>query len=142
MELTGGCLCGAVRFRVTAEPLVAYYCHCTKCQKNTSSAFVTSATVPIGAFQFTKGKPRAYESSPGIVRLFCGDCGTPLGLRAMADPKLTTFRLGCLDDPNAVKPEFHLHTSSQISWCQIADDLPHYPRSAPKVDSLWGKEGG
>jgi hypothetical protein len=59
----------------------------------------------------------------------------------MQDPQLTTFRLGCLDDPNAIKPEFHIHTSSQVSWCEIADGLPRYPESAPKVDKLWGKPG-
>ena len=141
-EATGGCLCGAVRFRVTAEPLVAYYCHCTMCQKNTSGPFVTTATIPIEAFAFTKSEPNAYESSLGFLRLYCGTCGTPLGMQAKDGPKLTTIRLGCLDDPNAIKPEFHIYTSTQVGWCEIADGLPRYPESAPEVDRLWAKLEG
>ncbi len=57
-EATGGCLCGAVRFRVTAKPLMAGYCHCTMCQKNGGGPFSTGATVPIEAFAFTKGEPK------------------------------------------------------------------------------------
>ena len=75
MDLTGGCLCGGVRFRVTAKPLLASYCHCTMCQKSTCGPFWAFATVPFEGFAFTKGKPAAYESSPGILRLFCGACG-------------------------------------------------------------------
>ena len=126
-EATGGCLCGAVRFRVTAKPLMAYYCHCTMCQKSTGGPFVTSATIPVEAFAFTKGEPGAYESSPGFVRLSCGTFGTPLGMQAKDDPKLTTIRLGCLDDPNSIRPKFHIFTSTQVSWCEIADGLPRHP---------------
>ncbi len=64
--ISGGCLCGAVRFRVTAKPVAAYYCHCTMCQKNSGGPFMPSATVPIEAFAFTKGEPKVYESSPGL----------------------------------------------------------------------------
>jgi hypothetical protein len=104
MEWNGGCLCGAVCFRVTAEPLMAYYCHCTMCQKNGGGPFMAGATVPIEAFAFTKGEPKAYESSPGFVRLSCGECGSALGFQAKNDPKWADFSLGCLDDPNAITP--------------------------------------
>lgn len=139
MELTGGCLCGAVRFRVTEEPLVTCYCHCTMCQKNSGGPFITTATVAIEALEFTKGKPNAYESSPGFVRLFCGTCGSPMGIRAKENPRVATFRMGCLDDPNSVRPTLHIHTSTQVSWCQIADDLPHHQKSAAEVDRVWGE---
>ncbi len=79
-EAEGGCLCGAIRFQVTAKPLAAYYCHCRMCQRNGTGPFAAGATVPIDDFTFTKGKPAAYESSPGLMRLFCGTCGSPLGM--------------------------------------------------------------
>ncbi len=136
-EETGGCLSGAVRFRVTAEPLLASYCHCTMCQKNTCGPFWVFATVPFEGFAFTKGKPAAYESSPGILRLFCGACGSPLVARVAEDPKLIAVGLGCLDDPNLIKPELHTFTSSQVSWCEIDDGLPRHAEKAPEIIKLW-----
>ncbi len=141
-EATGGCLCGAVRFRVTAEPFAAYYCHCTRCQKNTGGPFLTAANVPFEALAFTKGEPEAYESAPGFVRLFCGTCGTPLAYRVKDNPKLASFRLGCLDDPNAIKPQFHHFTSTQVSWCDVADNLPRHTEGAPELMKLWAESEG
>ncbi len=136
-EATGGCLCGAIRFRVTAKPLAAYYCHCRMCQRNGGGPFMAGATVPIEDFTFTKGKPIAYESSPGNVRLSCGTCGSPLGLQATESPTLVDFLLGQLDDPNAIKPEFHVYTASAVSWCHVADDLPQHTENAPVLAELW-----
>jgi len=137
-EAKGGCLCGAIRFHVTAKPLAAYYCHCRMCQRNGGGPFMAGATVPIEDFTFTKGKPVAYESSPGYLRLSCGKCGSPLGMQAAENPSLADFCLGQLDDPNVIKPEFHFHTASAVSWCHMADDLPHHTENAPILAELWG----
>ena len=137
-EAKGGCLCGAIRFHVTAKPLAAYYCHCRMCQRNGGGPFMAGATVLIEDFTFTKGKPTAYESSPGYLRLSCGKCGSPLGMQATENPSLADFCLGQLDDPNVIKPEFHIHTASAVSWCHMADDLPHHTENAPIVAELWG----
>ncbi len=137
MELDGGCLCGAVRFRVTTEPLAAYYCHCTMCQRVTGSMFQVSATVPMEGFAFTKGEPASYESSPGNLRQFCGACGSCITNRTAEDPKLIEFQLGCLDDSNRIKPEFHIFTSTQVSWCKLDDDLPRHAEGAPELDKIW-----
>jgi hypothetical protein len=139
MELTGGCLCGAVRFRVTEKQFAAYYCHCTICQKHSGGPFITAAMVPIEALLFTKGNPKAYESSPGFVRLFCSTCGSPMGGRAKDNPQLATFRIGCLDDPNSIGPALHIYTSTQIPWCEVSDDLPRYAKAGPELDSMWGE---
>src|SRR5262245_1960247 len=93
-EVTGGCLCGAVGFRVTAKPMAAYYCHCKRCQRNGGGAFMVGATVRMEHFAFTKGEPRAYDSSPKFVRLSCAGCGSDLGMQAKKDPKLMDFCLG------------------------------------------------
>ncbi len=137
-EATGGCLCGAVRFQITAKPLAACYCHCTMCQKKSGGPFTAYATVPFEGFSFTKGKPAAYESSPGNLRLFCGACGSSLGARVAEDPKLIAVGLGCLDDPNLIKPELHSFTSTQVSWCEIDDGLPRYAEDlGPELTKLW-----
>lgn len=142
MEEMGGCLCGAVRFRVSAEPVESGYCHCTMCQRNSGGPFQVGATVPIEAFAFTKGEPKAYESSPGFMRLFCSECGSPLGFQAKDKPKLAHFNLGCLDDPNAIKPLFHMYTSTQVNWCDIADELPRHAEVAPESGQLWSEWEG
>ena len=142
MELSGGCLCGAVRFQISAEPIAAYYCHCGICKKNAGGPFVSAATVRADAMTFTKGEPKAYESSPGFVRLFCGVCGTAMSFRKKSDPKLASFRLGCLDNPNAVKPQFHMYSSDQVNWLQEAESLPRYSEGAPELAKLWAEVEG
>ena len=136
--MTGGCLCGAVRFQITAESLVTYYCHCTMCQKLSGGPFTVGVTVPFEGSSFTKGKPAAYESTPGNLRLFCGACGSTLGARVAENPKLIVFCLGCLDDPNLIKPEIHGFTSTQVSWCEINDGLPRFAEDlGPEATKLW-----
>jgi hypothetical protein len=93
-------------------------------------------------FAFTKGEPKPYESSPGFVRLSCGECGSALGTQAKDDPKLADFSLGCLDDPNAIRPEFHMFTSTQVSWCEVADGLPRHAEGAPELEKLWSELDG
>jgi hypothetical protein len=97
----------------------------------------------MAAFAVTEGEPRIIDStSPDLVRLLCGRCGSILGLRPRAEPALVSVRLGCLDDPGGVRPQLHIHTSSQVSWLEIADDLPRYSESAPAVDRLWAAAKG
>ena len=98
---------------------------------------MTYATLPFEGFSFTKGIPAAYESSPGSLRLFCGECGSSLAGRTTEDPKLIVFALGCLDDPNRIEPELHVHTSTQVSWCKIDDDLPRHADGSPEAAKLW-----
>ena len=140
--MTGGCLCGAVRFQITAKPLATHYCHCTMCQKASGGPFTVGTTVPFEGFSFTKGKPAAYESSPRNLRLFCGACGSSLGARMAEDPKLIVVDLGSLDDPNLIKPESHDFTSTQVSWCKIDDGLPRYTESSPERMKLWREMEG
>jgi len=140
MNLTGGCLCGAVRFRISSEPLVAYYCHCSRCRRRSGAPVSAAATIPANRFEFTKGEPKIIDSdSPGLVRQLCGTCGSILGLRPRENPTLQSVRLGCLDEPGSIRPTLHIHTSSQVPWLEIADNLPRYPESAPEIDELWAK---
>jgi len=142
MKLTGGCLCGAIRFEVTADPIATYYCHCSMCRRASGSMFQIGATVPIEGFEFVKGGPTAYESPPGSLRKFCGVCGSQLVNMVAKDPKLVEFQLGCLDDLENIKPELHMHTSSQASWFKVADELPRFEEGAPKLDKIWEEGEG
>jgi len=141
-KITGGCLCGAVRYRVTSKPLAPLYCHCGMCRKSGGGPFAAAATVLVENLEFYKGRPNAYESSPGFVRLFCRGCGASIGMTATESPKLIAFWLNCLDDPNAVKPECHQYTKEQVSWCDVNDNLPRHPGVAPENGDLWAKYEG
>ena len=81
--IEGGCLCGAIRYRSDAEPLMQVVCHCETCRKNSGSAFSMNVAVPQDTLRIESGSPRRYEDHSGVsgkafYRFFCGDCGSPL----------------------------------------------------------------
>jgi hypothetical protein len=90
--MTGGCLCGAVRYESTGEPGFALLCHCRDCQRQSGSAFAAGWRVPAAGFRVTQGEPKLYlraaDSGNEITRAFCPDCGTMLFLRVSARPDL------------------------------------------------------
>ena len=116
-DLTGGCLCGEVRYRITAVPVEAQYCHCRMCQRAHGAPVIAWLTVPLDAFVVTAGNPVAYRSSAKAFRHFCGSFGS-------------------LDNPEAVAPTMHVWTDSRIAWFETADNLPRYPTNdRPKTVS-------
>ena len=131
VPLEGGCLCGAVRYRVTAEPVDACYCHCRMCQKTSGAPVVAWGNVPIEGFAFTKGTPISHQSSPKGIRHFCGACGTRLAFRYAEGPTTVYINLATLDDPEAIKPDYHIWTASQLGWFETADNLPRYADDGP-----------
>ena len=133
LPLEGGCLCGAVRYRISAEPIDAGYCHCRMCQRSTGAPVVSWLTMRNEGFAWTKGAPVAYRSSPEAERLFCPACGTQMVFRALAEPDLLDVTLASLDDPEAVRPDHHSWTSSRIAWFETRDDLPRHPEHDPSV---------
>jgi hypothetical protein len=79
---TGGCLCGAIRYETVGDPVFTLRCHCRDCQRQSGAAHVPAARVPSAGFRILQGTPKRYvtkaDSGNEIVRVFCGDCGTPL----------------------------------------------------------------
>jgi len=135
-DLTGGCLCGDVRYRITAAPVEALYCHCRMCQRAHGAPVIAWLTVPLDAFAVTKGNPVAYRSSAKAFRHFCGSCGTPLTWREADNPRLVDVSIGSLDNPEAIAPTMHVWTDSRIAWFESADHLPRYPTNErPKAVS-------
>ena len=135
LPLEGGCLCGAVRFRISAEPDHAGYCHCRMCQRANGAPVVAWLAVASEAFVWIKGEPAVYRSSAKAERLFCRACGTPLVFREIAQPEQLDVTLASLDDPEAVRPSHHIWTSSRISWFDVGDGLPRYPEQGPSPSS-------
>jgi hypothetical protein len=125
-DLTGGCLCGDIRYRITAAPVEAQYCHCRMCQRAHGAPVVAWLTVPIDSFVVTAGSPVAYRSSAKAFRHFCGSCGTPLTWREADNPRLVDISIVSLDNPEAIPPTMHVWADSRITWFEITDQLPRY----------------
>lgn len=134
--LTGGCLCGAVRFAAAGEPLWIGHCHCTSCRRNTGAALATFVGVRRAQFRYLQGKPAVYESSPQVWRSFCPACGTPLVYEAARWAAEVHINIGTLDEPARFAPTMHVHVAEQLPWLKLADRLPRYARSSHNAEPL------
>jgi hypothetical protein len=131
--LEGGCLCGAVRFRINGRLGPAGYCHCKQCQRASGSAFAANAPVRTAYFELLSGAGEVceYESTAGKFRAFCRRCGSPLYSRRDAEPEIRRIRLGTLDGDPERRPLAHFFVDSKAPWHTIEDDLPQYPEGLP-----------
>src|SRR5579859_1272077 len=120
----GGCLCGAVRYRVEDEPEGSGTCHCRTCRKAASAPNLPFATFPVERFAITRGEPAEFRSSPHVVRSFCGRCGSPLTYRSDDHPGTIDVMAGSLDDPDALPPTHHIWVDHKLAWEVIGDGLP------------------
>lgn len=125
----GHCLCGKVSFEYEGPENWRAHCHCESCRRNTSSAFTTFMGVPNTAYRFTGVAPAVYVSSPGVRRLFCANCGTPMAYETDKYPKEIHFYAASLEKPEDFKPAFHVHYAERLSWADINDALPRYDHS-------------
>lgn len=120
LPLTGGCLCGAVRYEVTAAPLGVYACHCTDCQKQSASAFALAVPVPRAVFRITAGSPAAWtRTSPTgatVLSWFCATCACRIYGERDGRPNVLNIRAGSLDDTSWIANVAHLWTRSAQSW--------------------------
>jgi hypothetical protein len=125
LPMTGGCLCGAIRYEASEPPNLNGTCQCRKCQKWTGSAYSTFAGFPKEAFRFTQGEPKFYKSSAIMERAFCADCGSGLANRYLFPEwgGRVFVGIGTLDDPEAVPLNFHFGAESQLSWVHFDDGL-------------------
>ena len=130
---TGSCLCGGIGYQVSGELKPIQVCHCRQCRKAQGTPFVTNIPVRAGDFSIVSGKEllREYESSPGKVRVFCGNCGSPIFSRRAADLTTVRLRAGSLDQDLPVRAGFHIFAAHKANWWQIEDELPRYDEFPP-----------
>ncbi len=121
--ITGGCLCGAVRYEAGEAPLRTAYCHCRMCQKAGGAPFAVGVFFRSEAFRITRGEAKFYKSSDFAERGFCATCGSRLIYRACGDP-FVSVEVGSLDRPGDVTPEYHTGVESRVPWLTVDDDLP------------------
>ena len=130
LPLTGGCLCGAVRFEVTEPPLSAGYCHCTRCQRRTGSAAAVSAQLAPGSLRILSGQELVTDYVPpdGFVKVFCAACGGALWSRHPEDADRISVRMGTFDTDPGVRPSYRQFVAYAAPWEPIPDDgLPRFP---------------
>ncbi len=130
LPLTGGCLCGGVRFELTAPLRSAGYCHCTRCQRRTGTAASAQGRVQPGSLRLLQGEDllRSYRPPDGFAKVFCSRCGSSLWSQDPADPEVIAVRLGAFDGDPGVRPSFRQHVGTAAVWEPLPDDgLPRFP---------------
>ena len=128
--LQGGCLCGAVRFEITAPLLSAGYCHCTHCQRRTGTGSSVGGRVPQAGFRLLQGEQqlRTYEPPVGRPKLFCASCGSALFSGDPFSDEEVAVRMGALDRDPAIRPQYRQFVDSAAPWEPIPEDgLQRYP---------------
>ncbi len=128
--LTGGCLCGAVRYRASHAYDVAH-CHCSRCRRGVGAAFVTWFSVRNENVELA-GEPTRYRASGNTTRGFCGTCGTSLTYQHDDSPDEVIVSVGSLDDPDSVQPLWHEWSSRKLGWISIEDGLPCFRENVPR----------
>ena len=145
---SGGCQCGAVRYRLFAEPFNAQICHCRMCQRAFGSYFAPLGSVLVADMEWTRGKPSLFRTSTAAERGFCAKCGTPLTFQYLAEPHEASIALGSLDEPARVKPQMQYGTESRLAWLHELHALPGEtteastpPAFLASIRSLQGSQG-
>jgi hypothetical protein len=125
-RITGGCLCGGVRYDLDAEPAMVVACHCATCQKNTGSAFSLNVGLPADAVAVTGEALATFEDRSGASgnpfhRSFCSRCGSPISGRGDAYPGVVFIKAGTLDDASWVKPTAHIWCAEKQPWVVLEE---------------------
>jgi hypothetical protein len=133
-SLQGGCLCGSVRFELTAPPISSGYCHCTRCQRRTGTGSSISAFIDKDALHWLQGEDLIrgwFPSNDGAEKCFCSECGSHLFSRSR-DGERVGIRMGSFDTDPGVRPSNRQYVAYAVSWEQIPDDgLLRYDEGRP-----------
>ena len=125
----GGCACGEVRYRLTAEPLIVHCCHCLNCQRQTGSAFVINLVIEADRIELLAGEPEPVDvprGTSGKQRIFrCPTCQVAVFSR-YTRATIRYVRAGTLDDPAGVVPDVHIYTRSKVPWVELPESAPAF----------------
>ena len=140
----GNCLCGRVQFRLVAEPLTFYACHCTDCQRRTGGAVLLAMWVERAALEVLAGEPKLMVFAMGSGRQrrskACPDCDTRLWAEPANRPNLAILRPGTLQNHKEFEPVAHLYTRSALPWFVIPHGVATYttqPDDPLELIRLW-----
>jgi len=131
---SGGCACGAIRYEIAADPMMAGHCQCLDCQKATGTGHASMLMFPEAAMKMT-GKAKYYEtkadSGNTASRGFCTNCGSPVLGRSSGFPGMVTVMASSLDDPNKFQPGFIVYAMRARPWDRVDPALQHFPKMPP-----------
>lgn len=134
-NLAGGCLCGAIRYELSAEPAMVAACHCKNCQKQTGTAYSVIVGVPEDSVTLTNGTLKTYQhmgtSGMPVHRNFCGDCGSPIHSKAEAIAGILFVKGGTLDDTSTIDIGAEIWCGAKSHWSELAAELPEFPGNPP-----------
>jgi hypothetical protein len=135
----GGCSCGAVRYRLTSEPLFTHCCHCLNCQRQTGSAFVINLLIEAARVELLAGDPQPVDvprddgSTQRIYR--CTACRVAV-FSEYGSPRVWFVRGGTLDEPSQVEPDVHIYTRSKVPWITLPGSVPAF-EAYYDMQALW-----
>ena len=134
--LTGGCLCGAIRYTIDAQVTGLRACHCKNCQKHSGTGGTVNAVVPTDKFKITKGTTKNYrdsatQSGRTLSRHFCAECGSSIYSQRHPDPGFVVVRAGSLDDSSGMKVTGGILTATAPSWVHIDPASERHPGNMP-----------
>lgn len=138
MAVRGSCECGGVQYEISGELSDVANCHCSMCRRTLGAAYGTYARVAAGEFRWRSGEDlvATHESSPGVSRCFCRDCGSSLGALG-EDMNLTWVTLGTVIDDPGSRPEAHIFVGSKAPWFDISDGLPQFEEWPPVTSEFF-----
>jgi hypothetical protein len=130
--LTGGCFCGAIRYKAEGEPFHATLCHCADCRRVAGAPAVAWFSVQFADYRVVAGKPKVFASSDHGRRSFCVDCGTGLTFQSTATSDEIDVNLCSLDDPDALPPTDQTRTAARLRWWDALTRIPGHAGPRPK----------
>ena len=141
--LSGGCACGAVRYRLASAPMFVHCCHCLDCQRQTGSAFVLNALIETDRVNVLSGEPAAVAvptDSGRPHRIFrCPACQVALWSEYGGRTQLRFVRVGTLDRPSALAPDVHIYVRTKVPWLHLPVDVPTF-EAYYDARSVWPAE--
>jgi len=128
VPLTGGCMCGAVRYEAKAGPSRVLHCHCQSCRKHAAAPVAMLAVLKANQIVFTGGDRKICQSSPGVGRAFCAIGGTSRSWETVFgnEGPICAIHISAFDNPEALAPTAHSFYPERISWFGMAVSLPRY----------------
>ncbi|HXW83787.1 MAG TPA: GFA family protein [Candidatus Binataceae bacterium] len=126
----GGCLCGNVRYEITADPMMAGHCYCSDCRRTSGAAMASVMLVPKDAFRLTKGELKFFavkgDSGNEVSRGFCANCGS--GIVSKLAMPMVAVKAGSLDDQSKFRPSMNLYKSSAPTWAPMTASLQTFDK--------------
>jgi len=133
VKLSGGCLCGSIRYTILQQPILAYTCNCRFCQKDTGTAYrsalaMLNENVELIGKDFSVYTYKSVEHGRKLYKNFCPDCGTTISLKTERFPERQVIMIGTLDDPSQIELSTHMFAEEALDWVEFPKDHVVYPR--------------